>query len=232
VNNRRHASSVTRMTTSAADRLAPTLQGIEMEIKKWQEDWESDQSKYFDVEGCMQREIDELRADILRLESCITWEQNRDGRIGTHGDDCYKWGSQHYECLLRKFDEINAAKTSQVSIDTKEFRRVALRYGASLIKDIPLSEDDTLAELIAHIDVHCAQQVAVSVSNVEDERGAYTQAIFDALQKSRSAMREVHERQNFGKSNCDQPDIPLVTIDSEGTKIKPGLIFLQVTRSN
>ena len=42
---------------------------------------------------------------IEQLEGMIKQEQNRAGRIGTHSYDCHTWGHQHYECLLRKFEE-------------------------------------------------------------------------------------------------------------------------------
>lgn len=48
---------------------------------------------------------------IARLEAAeanLKWEQHRAGRIGTHSEDCHTWGPQHYECLLRKFNEAEA----------------------------------------------------------------------------------------------------------------------------
>lgn len=47
-------------------------------------------------------------AEIERLNACLKWEQNRAERIGTHGPGCEKWGSTHYECLLRSVERKNA----------------------------------------------------------------------------------------------------------------------------
>jgi hypothetical protein len=44
--------------------------------------------------------------EIERLNKALTWEQNRAGRIGTHGPGCHAWGASHYECLLRVNTEL------------------------------------------------------------------------------------------------------------------------------
>jgi hypothetical protein len=66
------------------------------------------------INGMSAEREDALRAEVERLNKALTWEQNRAGRIGTHGPGCHTWGSQHFECLLRKYNELeelqNASK--------------------------------------------------------------------------------------------------------------------------
>ena len=52
----------------------------------------------------------QLMDEVARLSKALTWEQNRSERIGTHGPGCHTWGSQHYECLLRKYKELEGGK--------------------------------------------------------------------------------------------------------------------------
>lgn len=37
-------------------------------------------------------------AEIKRLNRCLTLEQNRLERIGTHDPGCWAWGPAHWEC--------------------------------------------------------------------------------------------------------------------------------------
>jgi len=45
---------------------------------------------------------EKMVAEIARLNEALHYEQNQLSRIGTHGEDCWKWGPQHYECAMRE----------------------------------------------------------------------------------------------------------------------------------
>lgn len=51
-----------------------------------------------------------LNKEIDRLKQQIRYQDQRDGRIGTHGPTCYSFGPHHYECALRKIEDLESER--------------------------------------------------------------------------------------------------------------------------
>ena len=52
--------------------------------------------------------VAKLEAEIDRLNKCLTYEQHRAGRQGTHWDGCHTGGPEHYQCALRRVAELES----------------------------------------------------------------------------------------------------------------------------
>jgi hypothetical protein len=50
-----------------------------------------------------------LEEDNERLNKALKWEQNWLSRIGTHSEGCWQWGPSHYQCAVRRIEELSNA---------------------------------------------------------------------------------------------------------------------------
>jgi hypothetical protein len=59
----------------------------------------------------------DLVTSFERLRTALRPKEDSDGRMGTHGPDCYSWGRGHYECALAEIERLraNAAPQQQAS---------------------------------------------------------------------------------------------------------------------
>jgi hypothetical protein len=48
-------------------------------------------------------------AEVTTLKKRLTYQDDRESHIGTHGPDCWAWGPKHYECALRHIGGSNDA---------------------------------------------------------------------------------------------------------------------------
>ena len=47
--------------------------------------------------------------EIERLNKALKWEQHLLSRIGTHSEGCWQWGPSHYQCAVRRIEELSNA---------------------------------------------------------------------------------------------------------------------------
>ena len=68
----------------------------------------------------LKAENEVLHAECDRLTNLLQWEQGRRERIGTHGDECWKWGPAHYECASREIERLTTMLGPQKPMSAEE----------------------------------------------------------------------------------------------------------------
>jgi hypothetical protein len=94
--------------------MAPRIEALEGLLSAARAEAEAGRKAIATLEGereanaLLTAEIDRLRDETTRLESCLHYEQHRSERIGTHGPGCELWGPAHYECAVRALKELES----------------------------------------------------------------------------------------------------------------------------
>ena len=52
-------------------------------------------------------------AEVTTLKKRLTYQDDREGWIGTHSPECWTFGPRHYECALRHIEAIQSALTEE-----------------------------------------------------------------------------------------------------------------------
>ena len=81
-------------------------------LEKWGEtpDWKAEYARAADLHCKTLDELREAAVEIDRLKQQIRYQDQRDGRIGTHSPHCYSFGPHHYECALRKIEDLESKR--------------------------------------------------------------------------------------------------------------------------
>ena len=61
------------------------------------------------IRMCVCDVMQDAADEIERLNKALKWEQHWLSRIGTHSEGCWQWGPSHYQCAVRRIEELSNA---------------------------------------------------------------------------------------------------------------------------
>ena len=87
----------------------------------------------------------DLATGFERLRTALRPKEDGDGRIGTHGPDCYSWGRGHYECALAEIGRLRADAAPQQRVPLSDEQIDAIPFDGFTDQSVrPWSEAECL----------------------------------------------------------------------------------------